>query len=45
MLRRFDDGDKIVAGFGCAWIIGALCSAGVAIAIIWAIVKLVAKYG
>ena len=30
---------------GCAWIIGAITSLGIAAAVIWAIVRLVEKYG
>ena len=41
--------DALIKGFGCAWIIawtiGAVASVGVTIAIIWAIVKLVQRYG
>lgn len=37
------DDDKILTGIFIVWTIGALASVGIAVAIIWAIVKHVAK--
>ncbi len=39
------DENKIVGGFLIAWVIGALVSLGIAAVVIWAIVRMVAKYG
>ena len=37
--------DTIIKGIGCAWVVGAVTSLAITGVIVWAIVRLVMKYG